>query len=164
MLFRLCESIVLLACGKAETDIAPLIVNGWLTKPGKYQWHAVLYIHESGNWTFWCGGSLVSERAVLTAAHCTWNIDSTQMRVALGKYFSDFAKRQDYTQIFDIEKIIMHPLYQDVTGNFGSDIAILLLNTTVQFSAMISPVCLDWELDDITAHLKEKKLGLVQLK
>lgn len=53
-------------CGVADLEVAPLIVNGWITEQGKFPWHAVLFTLEEGNWTFTCGGSLITERIVLT--------------------------------------------------------------------------------------------------
>lgn len=35
--------------------------------------------------------------------------------------------------------------YTDQQGNYGSDIAILLLNSSLQFSELLQPICVDWE-------------------
>lgn len=35
--------------------------------------------------------------------------------------------------------------YTDQQGNYGSDIAILLLNSSLQFSDLLQPICVDWE-------------------
>lgn len=43
------------------------IVNGTTTRPGEFPW-MVLMFGKSGKQT--CGGSLISDRIVLTAAHC----------------------------------------------------------------------------------------------
>lgn len=46
-------------------------------------------------------------------------------------------------------------------GNYASDIALLEISGVVQFSEFRMPVCVDWELDDITTHLAENSLGVV---
>lgn len=53
-------------CGRAEPDFIPLMRHASVTDPGKWPWHSVLYVFEEGSWNFWCGGSLISERVVLT--------------------------------------------------------------------------------------------------
>lgn len=83
------------------------------------------------------------------------------MKVALGKYLADFNATDDFTQINDVQEIIIQPLYQDILGNFGSDIAVLILNKTVQFSPYVQPVCVDWKLHDLTEHLSGTTLGIV---
>lgn len=59
-------SRVLLECGKMESDVTTLIVHGWESTPGEWPWHALLYTLEAGNWSYSCGGSLISENVVLT--------------------------------------------------------------------------------------------------
>lgn len=100
-------------------------------------------------------------RKLITAAHCVWETDIREIRVALGKYFSDFNKSEDYTQIFQIQQIFLQPLYQDSLGNYGSDIAVIVLNEPVKFSKFIRPICIDWNLEYVGNHLKENNKGMV---
>lgn len=53
-------------CGKYGPDGIPMVVKGWSAKPGGYPWHAALYVKEEGEWSFWCGSSLITEKVVLT--------------------------------------------------------------------------------------------------
>lgn len=85
-----------------------------------------------------------------------------ELRIFLGKYFNDYAKRQDYTQIINVSRIIIQPLYQDVAGNFGSDLAILILEEPAKLSEFVRPVCVDWHQKYIKAHLEQDNLGLVK--
>lgn len=64
-----------LECGVMETEAVTLVVHGWTSKIGQWPWHAVLYLLEEGNWTYWCGGSLISEKVVLTGEINTCIID-----------------------------------------------------------------------------------------
>lgn len=97
----------------------------------------------------------------ILAGHCTWKINPENMRVALGKYYSDINKKQAFTQIRNIEQIIVQPLYQDQAGNYGSDLAILVMQKSVVLSQFIRPICIDWELHDMSHHLQEGNEGLV---
>jgi secreted trypsin-like serine protease len=46
--------------------VNPMIIGGSPTKRGKFPWQVALY----DNTWFFCGGSLISNQWVLTAAHC----------------------------------------------------------------------------------------------
>jgi trypsin len=73
-------SVLLLAAG-ASADRAPRIVGGNTTTIAQHPWQAALVVDESispGTSDFqrqFCGGSLVTTRIVLTAAHCISGTD-----------------------------------------------------------------------------------------
>ena len=49
------------------------IINGFETKPNEYPWQVALV--KNGRHTPFCGGSIISDKHVLTAAHCTADVD-----------------------------------------------------------------------------------------
>ncbi|KAJ9583785.1 hypothetical protein L9F63_021875 [Diploptera punctata] len=148
-------------CGKITEEAVPLVVNGHETKYGTWPWQAALFYLQNGNWTFWCGGSLINEYAVITAAHCTWSLNAGELTVILGKYYADYERNDNLTQIKTIKEIVMLAAYQDKTGNYGSDLAVLILSSRVEFSSAVRPVCIDWELDYIDQDLSEGSVGTV---
>lgn len=142
---------------------------------------AALGTDSLAGYRFWCGATLISESIVITAAHCVWTVRAGDMRLVIGAtsshYFEeeeeveaadnatamgDAARTEDlYERTLSVRQIRMHPLYQDRYGNYGSDVALLELTDAVQLGADALPVCIDWQLDDISEHLQHASLGVV---
>lgn len=123
----------------------PLIVNGWeATSNEPLPWYAALFSLENGKVQFFCGGTLLAERVILTAGHCVWKSDADLLKVVLGSYSSEFESQGDTAQIFGVEKIEIQDSYQDQEGNYGSDLALLLLDKPAVINSAVRPACVDW--------------------
>ena len=85
----------------------------------------------------WCGGSLLSTRHVLTAAHCTAGASPSDIRVLVGEHDTT----DSVADIRPISAITDHPNY-DASNNYANDVSILTLASPISFSSVVAPVCL----------------------
>uniref|UniRef100_A0A1B6E6T3 Peptidase S1 domain-containing protein n=1 Tax=Clastoptera arizonana TaxID=38151 RepID=A0A1B6E6T3_9HEMI len=136
-------------CGQNK-DSVTMIMHGTKAELGEWPWAAGLY-HQAYNssWEFYCGATLISESSLITAAHCVWdNDDPKEFAVSLGTIHRDNItmsdREENIHQFIKIRNIITPEVYQDQEGNYGSDIAILILQRPVSMSAYIRPACLPW--------------------
>ena len=81
---------------------------------------------------------MITERHVLTAAHCAINTELVSVR--LGEH--EIGNDADGANPIDllIERVDLHENYNP--RNFDNDIAILTLNESVAFTKSIAPICL----------------------
>ena len=61
---------LLLACGVKKVV---RVVGGDKAEVNEYPWMALLRLKSQGNSGFFCGGSLISSRWILTAQHCIFS-------------------------------------------------------------------------------------------
>uniref|UniRef100_A0A182Q0D7 Peptidase S1 domain-containing protein n=1 Tax=Anopheles farauti TaxID=69004 RepID=A0A182Q0D7_9DIPT len=122
------------------SKVVQLIVGGEEAKYGEFPHHALLGYQKTGarwDYEFQCGGSLISEQHVLTAAHCfTWEIDPTIVR--LGVYNTAIETGREYD--IDIESYRKHPAYS--SGRSYNDVAVVKLKHAITFTNQIRPACL----------------------
>ncbi|XP_032522490.2 venom protease-like isoform X2 [Danaus plexippus] len=128
-------------CGISKNGFYTKVVGGVDANLGEFPWMALLgYNDSAGNDTFWsCGGSLISQRHVLTAAHCIHNHDELYV-VRLGEL--DVLRNDDGATPLDIhiKRKIEHEAYS--ANSFQHDIGLLILDTDVVFSDLIRPICI----------------------
>jgi len=127
---------------KCEFNAAALIVGGRPALPGEFPFMAAIGFKTGHGSTlaFNCGGTLISERFVLTAAHCSQSRHGAPVKVRLGDL--DLRRNDDgVTPVdVDIELILKHPNY--VNQNKYNDIALIKLKQIVSFNKYIRPACL----------------------
>uniref|UniRef100_H2Y806 Peptidase S1 domain-containing protein n=1 Tax=Ciona savignyi TaxID=51511 RepID=H2Y806_CIOSA len=125
-------------CGK--TFVAPVytwnhrIVGGNEAIPGSWPWHAAL-VRSSTSFPF-CGGSIISPRAILTAAHCLENFTSPMLKIYVGRHV---AAGNSGEALMNVLEITTHPKYNNLT--LDNDIAILRLEKSIVYTSTIRPIC-----------------------
>lgn len=87
-----------------------------------------------------CGGTLISDRYVLTAAHCIINSENNPpVKAKMGMINITATHKEDMVQEFDIENITVYPDYN--WKRKTNDIALIKLNAAVNFTEYVHPAC-----------------------
>nr|XP_049704358.1 serine protease snake [Helicoverpa armigera] len=106
----------------------------------QYTHMALLGYGEDMDSALWlCGGTVISERFILTAAHCI-----SQPRVGPVKYIALGILRRsdplDKWQRYNVRRVVPHPEYKSPSKYH--DIALLETDTPIQFNDDVHPACL----------------------
>uniref|UniRef100_A0A1A9WSD8 Peptidase S1 domain-containing protein n=1 Tax=Glossina brevipalpis TaxID=37001 RepID=A0A1A9WSD8_9MUSC len=131
---RILKVIVLLATVIVCANAVPSgrIVGGVDAEEGQFK-HQISLQHSNGAHT--CGGSILNERYVLTAAHCVMVGDEVRPPSSL----QIRAGSVDYSEggkLLEIKRILVNENY----GNFVHDLALLELKEPLEFCDKIQPI------------------------
>lgn len=144
-------------CGFRLTDG----INGRIRQPlqkegdaefGEYPWQAAILKKEGIDNVYVCGGTLIDDRHVLTAAHCVKGYDAIELRVRVGEWDVN-SDTEFYTHVeSDVNGVFVNPDFY--SGNLINDIAVVRMTVPVDFvkNPHVSPVCLPARSQDFTGR------------
>jgi len=118
------------------------VVGGVPAKLHAHPWIAALgykLAPKDGEIGYLCGGTLITNRHILTAAHC---IRDDLVTVLLGEQHLEKGTSEDGASpvSVDIKNVTTHHKYNK--RNFNNDIAVITLSRDVQYNDGIRPACL----------------------
>ncbi|ETE66198.1 Ovochymase-2, partial [Ophiophagus hannah] len=114
-----------------------------MSVPGGQPWQVSI---KRGHSHF-CGGSLIGDDVVVTAAHCVIDFDLKVVKnliVTVGEF--DLGSGDEEEQNVPVSEIVVHPDFNRF-GYMDSDIALLYLKHHVQYGYEVQPICLPHKED-----------------
>uniref|UniRef100_A0A182JX59 CLIP domain-containing serine protease n=1 Tax=Anopheles christyi TaxID=43041 RepID=A0A182JX59_9DIPT len=139
-------------CG---VSIGMRIYGGENADIDEFPWLALMqYENRKGERKYSCGGSLINQRYVLTAAHCvTGEVERKEgklVAVRLGEYNTNTeidCVMEEQEEICadrpidaDVESSVVHPEYDETAH--AHDIALVRLAQSIRYTDFVQPVCL----------------------
>ncbi|XP_050555497.1 serine protease snake-like [Spodoptera frugiperda] len=127
-----------------------LRVNVSVAEPKPLQWNfphqaRLGYGDDLSSVQWLCEGTVISERFILTSAHCTnAGVFGTMAFASLG--LQNNKEPPEYWNTHKIKKVIIHPSYNE--PSWYHDIALLETETEIMFDSQILPACLDVDVHD----------------
>ncbi|XP_022122405.2 trypsin-like [Pieris rapae] len=141
-------------CGTRTVDFTlrrGKIVGGSEAPYGAFPWQVEIQMLDPNKLAFehHCGGAVIAERLVLSAAHCfdKQPLELEHLRLVVGEHRLKIQDRHENR--FLAEKVVPHPDFRK-NGPHSNDIALVLVarsGSGVQFNSHVRPICLPDSLD-----------------
>merc|ERR1719427_2647905 len=125
-------------CGCGHAPAAGRLVAGQEVNPRHSRPYQVYLQSCSSAGCAMCGATLLNKRYAMTAMHCV--TDATNLVVALGEHNIRQDIESHRVQSIKVERVIKRPDYD--TSTINNDIALLRLETEVEFNTNVVPACL----------------------
>lgn len=138
-------------CGRADRRFpkSPLYRGGHSIQRGSWPWIAAIYTVKPTGMVFTCAGNLISERIVVTAAHCFRAsagdrlLAVSEVLIALGRH--DMVNWMETgSRLEEVAAIVLHPDFHKTRESLDADIAVARLRRPIVYNAYIRPICL-WQ-------------------
>lgn len=125
-------AIVAIGLPQAQAS-SPRIIGGSPIDIASAPWQALLRINN----TTQCGGAIISDRWILTAAHCMTGISAGQVEAFVGVTDQSRLTRDRQVQV---NQVILNPGWNPAT--YSSDLALIGLSVPLLTSASVQPIAL----------------------
>jgi len=138
IIFSLLIGFTCFQFGSADCGKRPLvpdkIVGGDASLRGDWPWSCSLRINGRHS----CGGSLINNRWLITAAHCTTNKNPAIYTIVCGLH--DRLVNDEWTQTYQAIQVISHENYN--ARDLTNDIALIEVSSTgIHYDDYVAPVC-----------------------
>ncbi len=111
-------------------------MNALDAQPNSWPWQVSL--RDTANNTHVCGGSIIAEKWILTAAQCLHGLSTDDIQVVAGAH--ETTSNQLSQRVFVPTAFFLHLDYDNQT--LHNDIALIKLAEAIQYNDVITPVCL----------------------
>lgn len=140
-------------CGQLRVklpDLSLRVPGGTPALHGQFPWAVALMVKGKQ----FCGSSIIDENHLLTAAHCVYNMQPSQvasMEAIIGD--NNIYVREPHEVRRKISKVYYHKGFSFTT--LSNDVAVLKLDKPIEFGMYIQPVCLATSSVPVTRNKKE---------
>lgn len=128
--------------------------EGLKATSGQFPFHVAMF----RELRYQCGGSLISHKAVVTAAHCVVNDNRELLSAALFRLVFGTVNLQLLTGtevLREVARITRHPDYQN-DKIIKHDIALMIISGNLQFSSSVIPICIFESRSPISNHINQR--------
>lgn len=119
-------------------EIETRIVNGRVAGRAEFPWAVALML----NGREFCGGSLIDDQHILTAAHCVYfmnRADVNRLRVQIGDH-NIYSTSDGQHQVRGASNVYYHRGFSMRT--LYDDVAVIRLGSPVNYNRFVQPICL----------------------
>lgn len=120
------------SCGIMGKGVSPHIVGGSEARPHQFPWQVGIFMDGA----YFCGGSIISDEYILTAAHCADGFSSFEVIIGAHEVNNPFEQGHVETTT---RTAFIHPRWD--SWNLANDMAILKV-PKIDFNEYASPICL----------------------
>jgi len=118
------------------------IIGGSESQPGAWPWQVALVSSPVGSnsESLFCGGSILNDEWILSAAHCVEGDSSSAFQnilVRVGLH----SKSSSEGQSFRVRWVFRHPSYSN-DGHIHNDVALIKIEGRISWSSTVRPICL----------------------
>lgn len=130
--------LLFVSSARLELDLKDhKIVGGEVAEPQQFPHQVALIVKPTLSHPTLCGGSLINDRTILTAAHCLH--DARETLAVIGAHdIAETSEKGVIRQLVNRTTFKVHPQFNFFQANL--DIALIFLQTPVIFSHSIQPV------------------------
>ncbi|KAH9502978.1 Plasma kallikrein [Bulinus truncatus] len=145
-----------LSCGRSSYLDRSRVIGGHPAKECEFPWMVAVSV---GN--FFCGGTIVDSRRIVSAAHCFLNRYTQELAKLSSVTVKVGSSNRNKTKPYFVQSITLHPRYKHSYKDY--DVAVLTLSESLVFTNCTAPICLPSVGEDArdTSYCQAAGWGLI---